>query len=97
LRRFSKRLLKDYAALWLFANAVGVEPTHHHAERCLRPAVLWRKRSFGNHSAAGCRFTERMLTVVQTLKLQKRPVSEYLKSALRNHRAGKHAPSLRTA
>jgi len=97
LRRFSKRLLKDYEALWLFANVEDVEPTHHHAERCLRPAVKWRKRSFGKHSAAGCRFMERMLTVVHTLRLQKRPVFEYLKSALRNHRAGKPAPSLRTA
>ena len=43
---FSNRLLKDYEALWLFANVEGVEPTHHHAERGLRPAVLWRKRSF---------------------------------------------------
>ena len=97
LQRFCKRLLKDYAALWLFANVEGVEPTHHHAERCLRPAVLWRKRSFGNHSAAGSRFTERMLTGVYTLKLQKRPVYDYLKSVLRNHRSGKLAPSLRTA
>jgi len=38
-----------------------------------------------------------MLTVVQTLKLQKRPVFDDLKSALRNHRAGKPAPALRTA
>jgi len=97
LQRFCKRLLKDYEALWLFANMEDVEPTNNHAERCLRPAVLWRKRSFGNHSAAGCRFTERMLTVVQTLKLQKRRVFEYLKSALRNHRVGKPAPSLLTA
>ena len=97
MQRFSKRLLKDYDALWLFANVEGVEPTHHHAERCLRTAVLWRKRSFGNHGAAGCRFTERMLTGVHTLKLQKRPVFEYLKSALRNHRSRDPAPSLRTA
>jgi len=97
LQRFSNRLLKDYEALWLFANVEGVEPTHHHAERCLRPAVMWRKRSFGNHSAGCCRFTERMLTGVQTLKLQKRPVFDYLKSVLRNPRAGELAPSLRTA
>jgi len=42
-------------------------------------------------------FSIRMLTVVQTLKLQKRPVFEYLKSALRNHRAGDPNPSLLTA
>jgi len=38
-----------------------------------------------------------MFTRVQTLKLQKRPVFDYLKSALRNHRSGKPAPSLLTA
>ena len=80
--RFSKKLRKDYESQWLFANVESVESTNHHAERCLRPAVLWRKRSFGNHSAAGCRFTEQMLTGAHTLKLQKRSVFEYLKSAL---------------
>jgi len=80
--------------LWTFADVAGVEPTNNHAERCLRPAVMWRKRSFGNHSEDGCRFTERLLTAVQTLRLQKRPVLEYLKSAVLNHRMGKNVPSL---
>lgn len=93
-RRFCKRLLKDYEALWTFAAVEGVEPTNNFAERCLRPAVLWRKRSFGNQSEDGCRFTERLLTAVQTLRLQKRPVLEYLKRAVLNHRAGTLAPSL---
>jgi transposase len=97
VRRFCKRLLKDYEAMWLFADVDGVEPTNNHAERCLRPAVMWRKRSFGNHSEAGCRFTERLRTAVKTLKLQKRPVLEYLKSAVFNHRAGRPVPSLLAA
>ena len=97
VRRFCKRLLKDYSALWLFADVDGVEPTNNHAERCLRPAVMWRKRSFGNHSEEGCRFTERLLTAVQTLKLQKRPVLGYLKSAVLSHREGRPVPSLLAA
>lgn len=97
VRRFCKRLLKDYEALWTFADVEGVEPTNNHAERCLRPAVMWRKRSFGNHSEDGCRFTERLLTAVQTLRLQKRPVLEYLKNAVHNHRAGKPTQSLLAA
>jgi len=52
-QRFSKRLLKDYEALWLFANVEGVEPTNNHAERCLLPAVLWRKRSFWKSRCCG--------------------------------------------
>src|SRR5687767_14049022 len=35
------------------ARADGVEPTNNSAERALRPAVLWRKGSFGSESAAG--------------------------------------------
>jgi len=31
----------------------GVEPTNNVAERALRPAVLWRKGSFGSESAVG--------------------------------------------
>ena len=40
--------------------------------RQLRRAVLWRKRSLGCDSVAGCRFVERIWTVVQTSRLQGR-------------------------
>ena len=96
-KRFCRRLLKVYDALWTFGTVEGLEPTNNHAERMVRPAVLWRKGSFGNHSAAGCRFTERMLTVVQTLHLQQRPVFDYLCRALAAQRAGTAAPALLAA
>ena len=57
--------------LWTFVETEGVEPTNNHGERVLRRAVLWRRRSFGCHSAAGCRFAERILTVATTLRLQR--------------------------
>ncbi len=38
------------------SRAEGAEPTNNVAERALRPAVLWRKGSFGSDSAAGSRF-----------------------------------------
>lgn len=56
--------------------------------------VLWRKNAFGCHGAAGHRFAERMLTVVQTLRLRKQPVLDYLNRALVAHRAGLSAPQL---
>jgi transposase len=68
-------------ALWAFVRAEGVEPTNNAAERALRPAVLRRKRSQGSRSEAGCRFVERMLTAVQTLRLQQRNVLAYYYSA----------------
>jgi transposase len=85
-------LLALWPALWTFVLEEGVEPTNNHAERMLRRGVLWRKRSFGSQSAAGCRFVERMLTVVQTLRLQRRPVLNYLHDAITAHRAALPAP-----
>jgi transposase len=91
---FCANVLALYPALWLFASIEGVEPTNNHAERILRMGVLWRKNAFGSHSAAGCRFVERMLTVVQTLRLQDRPVLEYLVDAITAHRSGLPSPQL---
>jgi transposase len=92
--RFCARLLGVYPALWMFVMFEGVEPTNNHAERVLRRAVLWRRRAFGCASAAGCRFVERILTAVQTLRLQKRAVFTYLAEAIAAHRAGHNAPHL---
>jgi transposase len=69
------------AALWTFVRVRGVEPTNNSAERALRRAVLWRRKSFGTQSAAGSRFVERILTVVTTLRQQGREVLEYLTAA----------------
>lgn len=87
-------LLDAEPALWTFLYKKGVEPTNNHIERLLRPGVLWRKNAFGCHSDGGCRFVERMLTVVQTLRLQQRPVLAFLYESLSAHRAGHQAPSL---
>ncbi len=63
---FCRNVLELLPAVWRFVVSAGVEPTNNHAERVLRRGVLWRKHAFGSHSAAGCRFVERLLTVVQT-------------------------------
>ena len=69
------------AALWTFVRVRGVEPTNNFAERALRRAVLWRRKSFGTQSEAGSRFVERILSVVTTLRQQGREVLEYLTAA----------------
>jgi transposase len=94
---FCDNLLSIEPALWTFLYKRGVEPTNNHAERILRSGVVWRKISFGCHSAAGCRFVERILTVTQTLRLQKRPVIDYLQQALTAHRLNLPAPNLVSA
>ena len=87
-------LLALEPALWTFARVEGVEPTNNAAERAVRPAVLWRRRSFGCQSEAGCRFAERILTAVQTLRQQGRPVFAFLVEAITAHRRGQPAPQL---
>jgi transposase len=94
VHRFCRNVLLVFPALWTFARVEGVEPTNNHAERTLRHAVIWRKVSFGNHCDAGCRFAERILTVVQTLRLQQRSVLEYLRHAVVAHRENTPAPRL---
>lgn len=79
----SRRHAGASPALWTFVTADGVEPTNNAAERALRPAVLWRKNSFGSQSEAGSLFVSRMLTVVTTLRAQNRPVLDYLVDACR--------------
>jgi transposase len=94
---FCSNLLGLWPALWPFTLEDGVEPTNNHAERLLRRGVLWRKRSFGSQSEDGCRFVERMLTVVQTLRLQERSVLAFLHDAIAAHRAAQPGPQLLAA
>jgi transposase len=91
---FCENVLALLPAVWRFVVTEGIEPTNNHAERLLRRGVLWRKNAFGCHSAGGCRFVERILTAVQTRRLQGRPVLRYLHDALVAHRSGLEAPSL---
>jgi transposase len=89
-----RHLLEWEPALWTFTRVASVEPTNNAAERAVRPAVLWRKRSFGCHSESGCRFVERILTVVQTLRQQQRPVLAFLADAIDARRRGQATPQL---
>ena len=58
------------------------------------PSLIWRKLSFGTQSSAGNRFVERLLTVVETCRRQKRNVFSWLVEAVEARFAGKTAPSL---
>jgi transposase len=89
-----RHLLKHFESLWTFAQVAGVEPTNNHAGRALRRGVLWRKRSFGHKSENGRAFVERMLTVVDSLRLQGRNVLACLEEACRASVTGGSPPSL---
>jgi transposase len=89
-----RELTKWWTALWTFARLDGVEPTNNGAERALRPAVLWRKGSFGSDSEAGSRFVERLLTVVVSCRQQGRPLLAFLVAVGEAALWGRPPPSL---
>ena len=69
----------------------------HVAERALRPAVLWRKGSFGLDSTAGSRFAERLLTMAASCRQQGRPLLAFLVAAGEAALQATAAPSLLSA
>ena len=92
--RTCRQLLKVEPALWLFVTVEGVEPTNNAAERAIRPAVIWRRTSFGSQTQRGSIFVQRMLTVVTTLKSQHRNVLDFMTAAVSAARSNSPAPSL---
>jgi transposase len=89
-----RNLLKLEVALWTFVWETGVAPTNNCAERPLRRAVLWRRRSFGTQSEAGSQFVERILTAVTTLRQQRRDVLDFLTDTCAAAIRKEPAPSL---
>ena len=92
--RTCRNLLKLFDSLWLFVREEGVEPTNNAAERAIRPAVIWRRTSFGSDSAAGSEFVSRLLTVVSSLNLQERNILDFLVESVSAARSGEIPPSL---
>jgi transposase len=92
--RTCRNLLKLFDSLWLFVREEGVEPTNNAAERAIRPAVIWRRTSFGSDSAAGSEFVSRLLTVISSLKAQERNILDFLAESVSAARSGQIPPSL---
>lgn len=80
--KFARRLELEMEHLWLFLQEPGVAPTNNHAERMLRFAVLWRKRSLGTASERGDKWAERIMSLRQTCRLQGRRTFPVLVDAM---------------
>ena len=94
VRGTCRELYEHRRWLWTFLQHEGVEPTNNAGERSLRHAVIWRKLSFGTQSAAGSRFVETMLTVIETCRQQRRNAFAFVTAAVESHLAHQPAPSL---
>jgi transposase len=92
--KLCQNVLKHAEALWTFLHEEGVEPTNNHAERCLRPLVIWRKRYFGTRSDYGSEFVARTSSLLMTCTLQSKNAFDYLSQATRNYFAKLPVPAL---
>jgi transposase len=92
LTHHGREITSPNGPLWL--SIVSSKSMRNHAERVLRKAVLWRKKSFGCVSEGGGRFVERILTVVRTLRLQRRSAWQFLQQSLHAYRSHQPAPRL---
>ena len=77
-----RELNRQWGELWAYLSEPGAEPTNNAGERRIRPAVLWRKGSFGTQSEAGQRFVERSLTLAATAGQLGVNLFEYLQAAV---------------
>ena len=90
----AKDLDRQWDALWAYLGPDGAEPTNNAGERRIRPAVLWRKGSFGTQSDAGQRFVERSLTLAATAKQLGVNLFAYLSMAFGEKLRGNAVPPI---
>jgi len=86
IRRFVNNLWKrDIDSLFRFVTDPDVDPTNNISERELRHLVIIRKISNGSRSARGAHATAMLLSVIQTLRMNKKnpllEMQEILKKA----------------
>lgn len=82
LIRIQKRLSRHHHQLLTFLDHPGVDPDNNHAERQIRPNVLFRKITFGNDSPLGARNHSIFMSIIQTSKLNGTSPPEALKKIL---------------
>jgi len=88
-------LLEEQDALWTFCDVedLHIPMDNNAAERALRHAVILRRVQGGTQSDHGSRWVERILSIRETMRLQDRPVLDYLIQAATAIRHGQPAPS----
>lgn len=94
LQRLSKRFVQSWLDMFRFLKDPSIDWNNNFAERMIRPNVIYRNRSFGNRSDRGAEAHGTIMSLMQTLRLQGKNVSENLRMAFLRHRQGFVAPCL---
>lgn len=94
LKRLSNRFLKYWFDLVTFLEEARVSFNNNLCERQIRHNVIVRNRSYQNRSQKGAHAHEVLMSLIQTLHLQKDSPIQFLKKAYLTHRQGNLAPLL---
>ena len=97
LIRLANRFFKHWVQLLTFLEYPDVSYHNNLAERMIRPNVIIRNRSFQNRSQKGADAHGIHMSLIQTLRLQKRDIFDELKTAYLHHRQGNTTPILKFA
>src|SRR3989338_7920630 len=85
IRRFVNNLWKrDIDSLFRFVTEPDVDPTNNISERELRHLVIIRKISNGSRSARGAHATAMLLSIIQTLRMNKKNPLLEMQGILKN-------------
>ena len=90
-------ILKVEALLWTFTKEKDIEPTNNVAEQNIRPAVLWKKRSFGVESERGGLYVESMLSIWATSRRNGVNPIVFLRELIHSYRTNAPIPSIFSA
>jgi len=83
--KFVKSICRKHREdLFRFVGNPEIESTNNRAERGLRHAVVMRKISNGSRSEKGAEITGRLLSVLQTAKLQRKDYMNFMSNLLQN-------------
>ena len=94
LQRLSKRFAQSWLDMFRFLKDPTLAWNNNLAERMIRLNVIYRNRSFGNRSDRGAEAHGTIMSIMQTLRLQGKSISENLRAAFLKHRQGDTAPCL---
>ena len=92
LQRLSKRFVQSWLDMFRFLKDPSLDWNNNLAERMIRPNVIYRNRSYGNRSDRGAEAHGTIMSLMQTLRLQGKNVTESLRNAFLRHRQGITTP-----
>lgn len=84
------RINKHRNSLARFADNINISFHNNRAEQQIRPAVIFRKISFGNRTDRGAYRYSILSSLIQTLRLQNKDIAQFLKKIIETPEEQRH-------